>query len=83
MCIYIYIYILHMYIYIYIYIYIGVWKERASVLGVGHCTGGVRLSIQAIISSPNVAEHGLRKGTNGVSTNGVTANPMFIDRDPF
>ena len=34
-------------------------------------------------ASPPAAPRRSRKGTNGVSTNGVTANLMFFDRGTF
>ena len=42
--------------------------------------GGVRAGAD-VVGDPHVVEWavvGLRKGTNGVSTNGVTANFMFL-----
>ena len=35
------------------------------------------------VRGPREVSRGLRKGTNGVSTNGVTANIMFFDRGTF
>ena len=38
---------------------------------------------RAPLAGPGPLPHGARKETNGVSTNGVTANFMFFDRGTF
>ena len=36
-----------------------------------------------VLTYPLIGNYGVRKGTNGVSTNGVTANFLFFDRGTF
>ena len=58
--------------YIYIYTYIGGRERREGPVQGGGAGGGRRAH-----------RAGHRKGTNGVSTNGVTANSVFLDRGTF
>ena len=59
----------YIYIYIYIYIYTGGRCERAGKGQMGHTGPGEALNGGAL---------GPRQGTDGVSTNGVTANFMLL-----
>ena len=81
---YIYIYIC-IYIYIYIYIYIIYVCILLQEHGLPHCP--LRLQLQrrqpAELLRHEVHDVGVRKGTNGVSTNGVTANFKLFDRGTF
>ena len=71
MRIYIYIYA-HMYMYIYIYIYI----KALVKYGYGYDN---KAMIKTSLYSVLVVLFGAGRGTNGVSTHGVTAHFMFID----
>ena len=59
---------------IYIYIYV---RESANYIDMARRLRRAGLRVR------HVCAHGSRKGTNGVSTNGVTANLMLFDRGTF
>ena len=68
---------MHMYIYIYIYIYIHIHRHKQ----LRKCTcvqKGDALAERADSTSPVRGMRGIRKGTTGVSTNGVTANSFWF-----
>ena len=67
------------------------YSFNCSCLFLCFCKKGVLLKgglhfyeiASVIATSVNLADRGVRKGANGVSTNGVTANVMFVDRGTF
>ena len=61
-------------LYIYIYIYISIDRYEMVALQAG---------VKQMNANPKILLREDRKGTNGVGTNGVTANFMFFDRRTF
>ena len=69
---------IHKYIYIYIYVYIYIYIHIQIHI---YIQGPMSTSIGLLFPGQGSQYVGVRKGTNGVSTNGVTANFMVFDRD--
>ena len=72
----------HIYIYIYIYTHISIYVLIPAQVGPSLARASMLLPRSVGFAGWLVADS-FRKGTNGVSTNGVTANLMFLDRGSF
>ena len=70
-----------------VYIYIYIYSPGALLIEPGLCTAGRPLEEHILLLSETIAEKqrelGDRRGTNGVSTNGVAANFRFFNRGTF
>ena len=73
----------YIYIYIYIYTHIGRCVYKCLHICIHACLYTCQTRRPSLSPGARSREGGTRKGTNVVSTNGVTADFMLFDRGTF